>query len=113
MKETTFEYEGKTYLINIGGNRCENANLIETSTSNDIWFHLDEIPSTHVIMKNGDNLNSIPRQVIKRCAYLCKINTNAAKSLPKCKVIYTTISNIQTTNIPGRVIAKNTKSILT
>jgi len=113
MKQTSFEHNNKTYSICIGGNQCENANLIETSVSEDIWFHIDELPSCHVILKNCDNMNSIPRQIIKRCAYLCKINTNSAKSLPKCKVIYTTISNIQTTNIPGRVIAKNTKSIFT
>lgn len=113
MKQTTIQHDNKTYSIIIGGNQCENTNLIKISTLDDIWFHVDELPSCHVIMKNYENLNSIPRQVIKRCAYLCKINTNSAKSLPKCKVIYTTISNIQTTNIPGQVIAKNIKSILT
>jgi predicted ribosome quality control (RQC) complex YloA/Tae2 family protein len=111
MKYETFIYDNQTYSITIGGNKRENTALILDSSSDDVWFHISGLPSCHVVMKNTEKLGDIPRQVIKRCAYICKINTNSAKSIPKCDVIYTTVSNIQTTNIPGSVITQNTKMV--
>ena len=113
MKQEIFIYDNQSYSIFVGGNKHENTKLIEDSSSNDVWFHISGLPSCHVIMRNTGKLGDIPRQVIKRCAYICKTNTNSAKSMPKCEVIYTTVSNIQTTNIPGAVITQNTKSIFT
>jgi predicted ribosome quality control (RQC) complex YloA/Tae2 family protein len=111
MKHEIFLHNNQTYSIFIGGNKCENTALIADSSSNDVWFHIAGLPSCHVIMKNMGKLGDIPRQVIKRCAYLCKINTNIAKSMPKCNVIYTTVANVQTTAIAGTVITQNTKTI--
>ena len=111
MKHEIFLYNNQTYSISIGGNKCENTALIVDSSSNDVWFHIAGIPSCHVVMKNKEKLGNIPRQVIKRCAYLCKINTNTAKSMPKCDVVYTMVANVQTTTIAGAVITQNTKTV--
>jgi predicted ribosome quality control (RQC) complex YloA/Tae2 family protein len=111
MKSENFIYDNKIYSITIGGNKYENTNLVLNSQPNDVWFHICGAPSTHIFLKNDCKLNDIPRQVIKRCAYLCKINTNSAKSKPKCDVIYTTIDNVETTDIPGTVITQNTKMV--
>jgi predicted ribosome quality control (RQC) complex YloA/Tae2 family protein len=108
MKQEIFIHKNQTYSISVGGNKYENADLIAASSSDDVWFHLAGLPSCHVVVKTTDQL---PRQVIKRCAYLCKINTKSTKSMPKCEVIYTTIANIQITDIPGAVITHNTKSV--
>ena len=108
MKTEIFIHKNQNYTISIGGNKYENAELITASSSDDVWFHLAGLPSCHVVVKTTGRL---PPQVIKRCAYLCKINTNSAKSMPKCEVGYTTIANIQTTDIPGAVITHNTKSV--
>jgi len=108
MKHEIFIHKNETYSISIGGNKCENSDLITASSSDDVWFHLAGLPSCHVVVKTTGRL---PHQVIKRCAYLCKINTNSAKSIPKCEVVYTSIANVTTTDIPGAVITQNTKSV--
>ena len=68
------------------------------------------MPSCHVILKNDENLRCVPRQVIKRCAYLCKINSSA-KTLSKCDVIYAPVSNVKKTDIVGQVTVTQCKNI--
>jgi predicted ribosome quality control (RQC) complex YloA/Tae2 family protein len=111
MKSETFLYDGILYSIFIGGNKYENTELINTSNTSDVWFHVSDASSCHVFLKNEGKLNAIPKQVIKRCAYLCKINTNSAKSMPKCDIVYTVIANVQTTDIPGAVLTLGCKKI--
>ena len=54
-------------------------------------------------------MREIPKQVIKRCAYLCKINSKA-KTLKKCAIIYTQIVKITKTDTIGQVIVGDHKS---
>lgn len=114
MKTELFE----NYIIQIGKSAIENTNLINASIETDIWFHIHNEPSCHVILKNVERMHSIPNKVIKRCAYLCKINTKAnsrakadsrakansrAKKQNKCEIIYAYIANVRTTAVPGQV----------
>ena len=108
MKLETFEYEGTIYTIKIGKSAIENTELVKNANKSDIWFHLSDSPSCHVILETNAKLNQINRQVISRCAYLCKMHS---KTPPKCKVIYTQIENVQTTRIPGQVVTTNCKTI--
>lgn len=104
MKIELFTHGSKEYTISIGKNKEENWQLIDASHPNDIWFHVDNQPSCHVILKNDDQvkLKDLPRQVLKRAAYLCKINS-AAKTQSKCDVIYAPISAITKTSVVGQV----------
>jgi predicted ribosome quality control (RQC) complex YloA/Tae2 family protein len=113
MKIEIFTYSSKEYEISIGKNKEENWQLIDASQPNDIWFHVDDQPSCHVILKNQHQvkLRDIPRQVLKRAAYLCKINS-AAKSQSKCDVIYTLISQITKTNIVGQVTVTGSSKLI-
>ena len=108
MKIEIFTHLTKEYIISIGQNKEENWQLIDASEANDVWFHIDDQPSCHVVLKNEYNikLRDLPRQVLKRCAYLCKINS-AAKRLPKCDVIYAHISAITKTSVVGQVAVAN------
>ena len=108
MKLETFEYDGTVYNIKIGRSAVENTELVQNASKSDIWFHLSDSPSCHVVLTCETKLNQVPRNVISRCAYLCKMYS---KTLPKCKVIYTQIENVQTTRIPGQVITTNCKTI--
>ena len=108
MKLETFEYDGIMYNIKIGRNAAENTELVQNANKSDIWFHLSDSPSCHVILETNAKLNQINRQVISRCAYLCKMYS---KPLAKSKVIYTQIENVQVTRIPGQVITTNCKTI--
>lgn len=113
MKIDIFTHASKEYTISIGKNKEKNWQLIDASQPNDIWFHIDNQPSCHVILKNADEvkMRDIPRQVLKRAAYLCKINS-AAKTQAKCDVIYAPISAITKTSIVGQVtVAGGTKLI--
>jgi predicted ribosome quality control (RQC) complex YloA/Tae2 family protein len=111
MKTEIFNYNNTDYVIIIGKNKKENWEIIDAAIETDIWFHVSSSPSCHIILKNAINMSSIPHQVIKRSAYLCKINSNA-KYEKKSTIIYTQISNVKKTNIEGEVAVKNCKIVL-
>lgn len=113
MKIHEFEFESIKYTIIIGQNKLENFKLIDDSNLYDIWFHIESEPSCHVILKNSDGikLRDIPRQVVKRCAYLCKINSKA-KTKNNCSVIYTQLENVLKTNIIGKVAVDKYKTVM-
>ena len=106
-----FVYQNVEYSILIGKNRNDNWKLIDDATPLDIWFHVSNKPSPHIILKTDLPISKIPRQVIKRCACICKTNSNSI-SEKNCEIIYTTISNVVKTSIIGQVIANNTKQII-
>lgn len=112
MKEEIFEFNGKKYFIRIGQNREENFDLLDDSNENDIWFHVEHMPSAHVILTNIDNakINQFPRHVIKKSAYLCKINSKA-KTLKKCSIMYTNVKNVVKTDVIGQVNVNEYKSM--
>ena len=100
MKQEQFE----NYDIQIGRSAAENTRLVSAANGTDIWFHVHQAPSCHVILKNDAKIHAIPHKVIKRCAYLCKVNSkerpNACNS---CEIVYAYISNVTPTDIPGQV----------
>ena len=116
MKTEIFVFNNTTYTIYVGQDKKDNWDLIDASMTTDIWFHIAELASCHIVLKNTNNvkLRDIPRQVIKRCAYLCKINSSKnIKSMPKCNVIYAPISEVIKTDIVGQVSVTNYKTVLT
>ena len=110
MKTELFNYNNTIYTIIIGKNKNENWAIIDDASGTDLWFHISEIPSCHVLLKNDEKLRLVPRQVIKRCAYLCKINS-AAKTVSNCDVVYATISNVKKTDIVGQVTVTQSKMV--
>ena len=110
MKEEIFLHNSIEYIIQIGQNKNENFDIIEQANSRDIWFHVEGIPSCHVILKTDEKMTLIHRKVIKRCAYLCKINSKA-KKLPLCNILYTTIDNVTKTDLVGQVQVKKYKIV--
>jgi len=83
------------FTICIGKSAKENWKLIDDSMPNDIWFHLDDVPSSHVILKTSNhNIKDFNKQTLIHCAKLCKENSkyNDIKNIP---VIYTLIENVQ------------------
>ena len=99
MKTDLFEFKGEIYKIQIGKNAEDNWRLIDAAAETDIWFHIRDTSSCHVVLETSLSVRSIPRQVIKRCAYLCK----QVSKLPTCEVIYTSIKNIQKAKYVGSV----------
>jgi len=105
MKTETFLFDGVEYEIKIGKCREENDALVRSSLPTDMWFHLANVPSCHVVVTGADNqqfLKELPKQVIKRCACLCIAHSKPAskKNIP---VSYTPIANLINTSVLGQV----------
>jgi len=97
----------KEYQILIGRNKLENEQIIKSSYSNDIWFHLNDYPSCHIVLKSGDD--NIPKKYL---THIAKMFSLYKKGLPKnYKVIYTNIKNIKLTDEIGAVFPQNSKII--
>jgi len=97
--------------IYIGKSKQDNWDLIDKANQEDIWFHVASSPSSHIILKsNGKKMRDIPKQVITRCACLCKAYSSS-KSTPKCEIIYTQIENVTKTKHVGEVTTANIKSM--
>jgi predicted ribosome quality control (RQC) complex YloA/Tae2 family protein len=98
----------------IGQNAAENFQIIDDSQPNDLWFHVTEFPSCHVIAKINDIMDSINRKdikyIVKQGAILCKQHSKY-KSVKNLDINYTEISNVQKTSVVGSVITSNTKNI--
>ena len=102
-EKVTFMHEGIEYIIWLGKNKKDNWDLIDNAKSTDVWFHVGgNAPSAHVILETEIPINKLPRQVIKRCACICKSHSSS-KSEKKCPIMYTTIHYVSKTHIVGQV----------
>jgi len=57
------------YKVLIGRNKKENKKLLALAKANDIWMHIQGVPSSHVVIKTDKQ--SIPGSVIRSAAKLC------------------------------------------
>lgn len=104
--DNILNYELKIY---VGENAQENWKLLDSSTQNSLWFHLDKFSSPHVIVELYDN-KKISNTTINYAALLCKTYSKY-KNIRNIYVIYTTIKNIKKGSNVGSVITKNTKRV--
>ena len=97
----------------IGKNKNENFEVIDKGTHNDLWFHVNEISSCHIVAIIPDGLkNKEKKYIIKAGALLCKKYTNKLKSSYEVEIIYTEIKNIEKTQYSGCVKIINGKKII-
>ncbi|QKF94131.1 DUF814 protein [Fadolivirus algeromassiliense] len=99
-EDNTFENN----LIRIGQNAEENDQIISEAKQTDLWFHLANLPSCHIIMSCSNEF-PVTKQMITYCCQLTKENTKY-RDLPKVKVNYTIIKNVKKTEVKGKVILK-------
>lgn len=96
----------------IGKNAKENFEIIDHSKPNDLWFHIENAPSCHVIAKINDSWDRKQiASVVKQGALLCKINSKFA-SVQNVPVIYTKVQHVEKTKIIGSVIVHNEKNTI-
>jgi predicted ribosome quality control (RQC) complex YloA/Tae2 family protein len=107
FKTEYIEIGDNTYSIFIGRNAKGNEQIIKISHPESLWFHLNNISSSHIILEsNGDD---IPKRYINEVASkLFQHKTNLPKNV---NVIYTKVKNVKLTNTLGTVIPTNTKLI--
>ncbi|SFV52063.1 Fibronectin/fibrinogen-binding protein [hydrothermal vent metagenome] len=71
----TFFIEG--YKVQLGKNEKGNIELLKSAKARDIWLHLKDRPSTHVIIKTDKQ--NIPQNVLQTAARLCVEFTTSQK----------------------------------
>lgn len=97
----------KEYTVSIGKNQKDNDLIIKNAHPNDLWFHLQNISSPHIVLHTqGD---SIPKRYISQIIHLFPLHKSGLGS--RFNVIYTEIKNIKLTNTPGTVIPSRIKII--
>lgn len=90
----------------IGENAQDNFDVIDASDPEDIWFHLTELPSCHIVAKIPfyDNYNRKQiHKIVVQGADICKQHSKF-KSQKKVQVTYTKIKNVNKTHITGSVM---------
>jgi predicted ribosome quality control (RQC) complex YloA/Tae2 family protein len=96
-KNTIVEYTdydtNETYTITIGQNAQNNWNIIKQASQNDIWLHIANLPSCHVIIQTK-NKKKIPKKIINYAAGECKANSKF-KNVKNLKCIYTNVKNVK------------------
>ena len=103
MKIYLFEEE---YHFKIGNNSFENDQLLNEADQDDIWFHLDNMPSPHgILFLRNIESDKIPKRILMLCSEKIKENSKS-KNFRKISVIYTLRKNIKKTSTPGKVILK-------
>ena len=117
-------------VYKIGSDEKNNFELIDNADGSDLWFHLKNESSCHVIacLKNIqytthdeelpncydfdiDKLDKkVKQQIIKQGALLCK-QYSRLKSTKNVEIIYTKIENVQKTDVIGSVVTFKSKII--
>lgn len=100
------------YSIFIGKNNKQNEYLtLKFASRNDIWFHIQDLPGSHVVLKLN-NLE-LTDDIIYKCASLAKQYSKGADSL-NVSIDYTPIKNIKKSpsGKPGMVIYNICKTII-
>lgn len=102
----------------VGGNAQENHDIIDVAQPDDIWFHLSNLPSCHVIASMPtDQIITKPElhRILKQGALICIQNSNVAVSKSnkssKTDVEWTRIENVTKMDIPGKVLAEKVRII--
>jgi len=98
------------YTLKIGTNKDENWMLLDASDGSNVWFHVSDAPSGYVVLQTDLRIKDIPKNVIRRCAYLCKIRSSS-KSVKKCGIMYTYVRNVTKGKHVGEVTVSSWKTV--
>ena len=106
-----FQHGNVIYEIWCGRNAENNDKLLDFATDEDVWFHVANVSSGHVILRNPrkETLRKIPKQVIKRCACICKATIKARGT---CTIMYTERKRVTKTDEPGKVVVDSWKEVV-
>ena len=103
------------YVVWVGENAIENWQLVDRAEPDDMWFHVANYPSGHVVVRarhpDTSHLGAdLPKGVIVYCARLCKAQSKQ-KYMKNIEIIYTKIQNVKKTHVVGEVRVRKSKSI--
>jgi predicted ribosome quality control (RQC) complex YloA/Tae2 family protein len=112
MIEKQIFIENIKYTFIVGRDANENTEIIKQAEPYDLWFHVSNYPSCHVICKLEPIKydKKIFRKIIKQGAICCK-QYCSYKNIDNLSIDYTYIKNVTLTDIPGSVNVTNVKNI--
>ena len=120
MREYPVKIADRSFIIQVGQNARENWELIDYSDALDLWFHLENVPSGHVVIKEiltkgldlvtNDDYFGYPLELIHMASQHCKTQSKYKNS--KTTVVYTTIANVKKGKEIGSVFIKNSKYVI-
>lgn len=102
------------FTVYIGKNNKQNDYItFKLSDKNDIWFHVQNLHGSHVLLKTNNTLIPDNSDIIYKCAKLAALHSKASNE-KKVAVDYTLIKNVKKTKAskPGFVIFNNYKTII-
>lgn len=97
----------------IGKSAQDNTQLILSSEPLDVWFHVADAPSAHLVYHNENQVDlDLLRSngTIYRMALELKKRSKYRK-LPNIKVIYCYVKDVVLTDTPGRVITGSVRHL--
>lgn len=104
---------GKTIEYLIGQNAQDNFDIITMSKSKDLWFHINDQSSCHVIAKI-DQYHDLSKKelysIIKRGSLLCKSNSKY-KNKSNVAIKYAYLEFVKKTDTIGKVSVSQHKII--
>lgn len=107
-----FEHIESDVVYYIGTNAKDNHCVIDKGMPDDLWFHIANLPSCHVVVNlPQDRDKKDLRSIIKKGSLLCKQNTKRFANLNNVEIMYAPIKNITKTHVAGEVIVSKYKSI--
>uniref|UniRef100_A0A6C0JKA8 NFACT RNA-binding domain-containing protein n=1 Tax=viral metagenome TaxID=1070528 RepID=A0A6C0JKA8_9ZZZZ len=100
-------------VFKIGENSQDNFDMIDDSLPDDIWFHVNNLPSAHIIasLPLGKKLDKKQlSKIITQGAVICKQYSRYA-SQKNLKIVYTKVKFVKKTEIIGSVETNVTKIV--
>jgi predicted ribosome quality control (RQC) complex YloA/Tae2 family protein len=114
VSEIYFEKADAHICYYIGQNAQDNFFVLDNAKPDDLWFHLEDMSSCHVVASIPEHHNidrKTLKQIIKTGALLCKTNTLKARPLHNINVMYTTVKNVSKSPTCGTVHAEKAQTI--
>lgn len=107
MKTETVFIQGLNREITfyIGRNKLENDQVINMGAPDDIWFHINEVSSCHVVASIPNDIvtHKERRYIVKAGALLCKKYTHKMRSAHDVDIVYTKLKYLTKTRHIGCV----------
>jgi len=95
--------------IKIGSNQFENQELIDNMEHNHTWFHIDNLPSAHLVIPVS--YKNLSKKELYLIALELKKNSKYSKD-NNIPIIYCHRESIKSTSTPGKVLIIGKKNII-
>ena len=92
-----WEHEVEGFVVLVGKGALENDTLtFGKAEPRDFWFHVAcGMPGSHVVVRNPDHLDELPRPVLRRAAELAAYHSKARNARGKVEVHCSRVADVR------------------